>query len=1062
MKGWNHVPRIEMGSRTRQQVEKLLRQGAIWNPYGVDMPAAERTSIVKELSSIGFRQSHVEEAVQQCKDREETLEWLLLHVPEDDLPPWSLPENYSAGLTIGATDLKREGAIARLTQAGYAVDICRKVYDESAGDEGLAAETLQAMLYSAPASQNTDGNSLTRPAEECWEEEMSSLEAVLGTAFTQISPVVCQIHLEGVMNGPNQRIDASVQYRKSPHYPAQVVVSIIAPLPSYIKLSITRQVLAYMAESLQGEETKLWLAMDWIQANIKGIIERPGKLRDIASVASAASEATSAKPMRNQGRRPPRHPKPLKWVVSSEAKEQWFKREQNPAYQKMLQQRKKLPAWQIQEEIVSTVADNQVTIISGETGSGKSTQSVQFILDDLYRQGLGQAANIVVTQPRRISALGLADRVSEERCSQIGQEIGYTIRGESKTSLQTRITFVTTGVLLRRLQTSGGQASDVVASLADVSHVVIDEVHERSLDTDFLLAIIRDVLVVRKDLKLILMSATLDSASFREYFAVQKLTVGLVGIEGRTYPVQDFYLDDVIEMTAFNPDSRGRGYHGEETTTATPPSSGAVDQDQVIAQTIRKLGHRINLNLVVETTKAVDFELSHSPEKDGGILIFLPGVAEINQACNLLRSQDNLHVLALHASLETKEQRRVFVPAPHGKRKVVVATNVAETSITISDIVAVIDSGRVKETSFDAEKNMRRLEEAWVSRAAAKQRRGRAGRVREGTCYKLFTRNQEGLMAERPEPEIRRVPLEQLCLSVRAMGIRDVASFLANTPTPPESRAVGGAITMLGRIGALDGSELTALGQQLAMIPADLRCGKLMVFGAIFGCLDECVTLAAILNTRSPFVSPQDKRELAKEARMRFSEGEGDLLTDLRAVQEWDNQMAHRHGSQRQVRQFCEDNFLSWQTLQDIATTRSQYYTALAEIGIRSGSGISPISTSPKLLRALTASAFTPQIARIQFPDKKFASSMSGAVELDPEARTIKYFAQDPQGQQSRVFVHPSSTLFDAHGFSGGANFLSYFTMMQTSKIFVRDLTREFLSFFTSLLLRNPCRTSRC
>ncbi len=169
-----------------------------------------------------------------------------------------------------------------------------------------------------------------------------------------------------------------------------------------------------------------------------------------------------------------------------------------------------------------------MTIISGETGSGKSTQSVQFVLDDLYSRGLGSAANIVVTQPRRISALGLADRVSEERCSPVGQEIGYTIRGESRSSIRTKITFVTTGVLLRRLQVSGGRIEDVVASLADVSHVVLDEVHERSLDTDFLLTILRDVLRQRRDLKLILMSATLDSSTFSDYFVREGLTVGAV------------------------------------------------------------------------------------------------------------------------------------------------------------------------------------------------------------------------------------------------------------------------------------------------------------------------------------------------------------------------------------------------------------------------------------------------------------------------------------------------------------------------------------------------------
>jgi ATP-dependent RNA helicase DHX57 len=590
-------------------------------------------------------------------------------------------------------------------------------------------------------------------------------------------------------------------------------------------------------------------------------------------------------------------------------------------------------------------------------------------------------------------------------------------------------------VLLRRLQTSGGRVEDVVSSLADVSHIVVDEVHERSLDTDFLLSIVRDVLYKRRDLKLILMSATLDAASFRDYFTAdrQGVTVGLVEISGRTYPVRDYYLDDVIRMTGFSVSNRWDSY---DDGGATTPSG---NQDDPINKTIMKLGTRINYDLLGETVKGIDEDLS-STQKAGGILIFLPGVAEINRACNALRMSPSLHVLPLHASLETREQRKVFAPAPPGKRKVVVATNVAETSITIDDIVAVIDSGRVKETSFDPANNMRKLEETWASLAACKQRRGRAGRVQAGKCYKLYTRNLEYQMAERPEPEIRRVPLEQLCLAVRAMGVRDISHFLSRAPTPPEATAVEGAITMLRRMGALDGDELTSLGQQLAMIPADLRCGKLMVYGAIFGCLDDCVTIAAILSTKSPFLSPADKRAEAKEAKMRFARGDGDLLTDLRAYQEWDGMMADRGIQHRRVRQWCDENFLSFPTLSDIASTRSQYYTSLSEMGIRPSFSQSAVSTP--LLRALTASAFTPQICRIQFPDKKFATSMSGAVELDPEAKTIRYFAQD----HGRVFIHPSSTMFDSQAFSGSASFLSYFNMMATSKVFIRDLTRRLLS----------------
>ncbi|KAL1892084.1 putative ATP-dependent RNA helicase ucp12 [Sporothrix stenoceras] len=1077
MRGWTNIPKIEMGGKTRAMLEDLLRRESIWNPYGVEMPADVRKKIVDELSRIGFRRSHVEEAVAVCKDRDETLEWLLVHVPEDDLPPWSLPESYTAGVSVAATDLRREGAIQRLAQSGYSADLCRKVYDANDGDECRAAEALQAILLGRDSSANGEGDDET-PAfllssydspEEGWAAELASLESVYGSDhYSQPSADMCQIRLDGVVNnnatatsrGKTTEVEASLQFRRSPNYPAELLIAVLAPqLPSYIKLSIIKKALAYVHESLRDEETKIFFVVDWVQQNINDIIERPGALRDIAAAASAASNETeadggssalAAAARKKAAKRSQRKPKPLVWKADDRSKQDWQRHQETPALKRMLDQRRRLPAWEVRETVVDTVSANQVTIISGETGSGKSTQAVQFVLDDLYQRGLGHVANIMVTQPRRISALGLADRVSEERCSSLGDEVGYVIRGESKVNsggiaARTRITFVTTGVLLRRLQVSGGRIEDVVASLADVSHIVIDEVHERSLDTDFLLCILRDVLRVRTDLKLVLMSATLDASTFKDYFAREGLSVGSVQIAGRTFPVDDMYLDDVIRATGFGMDGNfGRGYRDNNRGGGNKDKEGGAEYDP-INKIIQQLGSRVNYALVADTTRAIDEELTGT-NQTGGILIFMPGTNEINQVCNQLRSgpgANNLHVLALHASLETKEQRRVFAPPPAGRRKVVVATNVAETSITIDDIVAVIDTGRVKETSYDATTNMRKLEETWASRAACKQRRGRAGRVRAGKCYKLYTRNLElQTMPERPEPELRRVPLEQLCLSVRAMGIVDVAGFLARAPTPPEVAAVDGALSLLRRMGVLDGDHLTALGRQLAAIPADLRCGKLMVFGALFGCLHECVTVAAILSGRSPFVMPPpEKRELAKAARMRFTSptsGDGDLLTDLRAVLQWDQIVRDSNPYGKASKAFCEDNFLAVQTLIDIASTRTQLYSSLAELGIRRPPETSTAAPpNHLLLRALTAAAFTPQIARIQLPDQKFATSVSGTVAIDPEARTIRYFSRD----HGRVFVHPSSTLFDSQGFGGRAAFLSYFSLISTSKVFVRDLT---------------------
>ncbi|KZF26539.1 P-loop containing nucleoside triphosphate hydrolase protein [Xylona heveae TC161] len=1049
MKGWTRAAKIEMGKRMRSTIERLIRTHAVWNAYSVQIPNTQRKKIVDELCTLGFRKSHAEEAVQQCKDQEEALEWLLVHVPEDDLPKWSLPEGYVAGISMASGDLRREAAVKRLAAAGYATELCEKAFDAHRGDEGKAAETLQRVLLhddEDPFGTDTPDVSSLEIADgnedgemSVWDEEQITLEAIFGERFQSPSPNVCRIQLE--VQKAKKPFTLQVR-RPSRPYPACIpIISVTAEgLPAYIRLSIIRRTAEYAEISLIGEQM-IFNLVDWLEHEIPNIIENPGRLSDISSAASAAGEVQAApKPVPGKSK-PRRAPRQINWQPGTEASlsalSRWQSAMNQPAGKKMLAARQSLPAWSLKDILVKTVNDHQVTIISGETGSGKSTQSVQFVLDDLIRRQLGGAANIICTQPRRISALGLADRVSEERCSTVGDEVGYAIRGESKQKPgTTKITFVTTGVLLRRLQTSGGSEADVVAALSDVSHVVVDEVHERSLDTDFLLVLLRGVLQRRKDLKLILMSATLDAEIFENYFRGSG-KVGRVEIQGRTFPVQDYYLDDILRKVNFTSSSGGKELEDDES------GDGISSQESSVANAIQRIGMRINYDLIARTVQYIDAELG---DQDGGILIFLPGTLEINRTLDAVKAIPNIHALPLHASLLPAEQRRVFPPAPKGKRKVIAATNVAETSITIQDIVAVIDTGRVKETSFDPQNNMVKLEEVWASRAACKQRRGRAGRVRAGECYKLYTRNAEmSKMMERPDPEIRRVPLEQLCLSVKAMGVQDVPSFLASALTPPESMAVEGAIDLLGRMGALDGDSLTALGRHLAMIPADLRCGKLIVYGAAFGCLEACLTVAAILTVKSPFVSPQAKRDESKAARAAFARSHGDLLGDLRAYEEW-LEVRKTSTSQREVRAWCDDNFLSFQTLMDILSNRSQYLTSLKEIGFipvtyhsssSLNSGFNKNNDNDGLIRALIAGAFNPQIARIEFPEKKFAASISGAVELDPEARMIKYFNQE----NGRVFVHPSSTLFDAQSFPGSAVFMSYFNKMATSKVFIRELT---------------------
>ena len=1047
--GWTKAPAVDLGKYVRVKVEDLVRKGAVWNPRGIIMTVSQKQHVLQNLTQLGFRRSHVEEAVEECKDREEALEWLLIHVPEDDLPKWTFPETYAPGVSMASGSLKREASVVRLSSGGYSTELCGQVLDVCNGDEDRAAEALQNKLvendHLSEANIGFEGSPLILSTEEktTWEGEQATLAAIYQDRFAVNPDLSWHIVLQVSRSTKSFQLNV----RKSSFYPRYPpIISVVSSgLPAYIRLSIIRKAVDYTSTNLLGHPMVFDL-VDWLETAIPDILENPGKLRDVAAGTLGFDKLQRmpvASTLRNAN-------KPIHSLDSkSTSKEsllmldRWQARQSDPRQQKMRLRRQTLPAWNLQEAIVQTVRDYQVTIISGETGSGKSTQSVQFILDDMIQRQLGASANIICTQPRRISALSLADRISDERCGTVGDEVGYAIRGESRQKARvTKITFVTTGILLRRLQTSGGSSEAVVAALEDVSHVVVDEVHERSLDTDFLLVLLRDVLKRRQSLKVILMSATLDAAIFEDYFGGPSI-VGKVEIPGRTFPVEDYYLDDVVQFTSFRA--------GFQNARPEEREESWEDLEISVSNTIRGIGVDINYELIASTVQAIDLELG---AELGGILIFLPGTLEINRTIEALRRFPNVVAFPLHASLTPAEQRRVFPPVPKGRRKVIAATNVAETSITIEDIVAVIDLGKVKETSFDPQNNMIKLEEVWASRAACKQRRGRAGRVRAGKCYKLYTRNAEANMAERPAPEIKRVPLEQLCLSVRAMGITDIPEFLANALTPPEPDAVEGAIRLLRRMGALEGDHLTALGRHLSVIPADLRCGKLMVYGATFGCLEACLTVAAILTVKSPFISPQAKRDQSKAARAAFASGSGDLLCGLRAFEAWSN--INRSSGYRVARSWCEEQFLSSQTLNDIANNRNQYLSSLIDIGYLPSSyrssADSPLnahSSNDALIRALVAGAFNPQLARIELPNQKYASSVSGAFALDPEARTIKFFNQE----NGRVFVHPSSTLFDAQGFIGGSMYMSYFSKMATSKVFIRELTRK-LPLFSSHVIR--------
>jgi HrpA-like RNA helicase len=1024
-RAWERAPGVDMGKKVRFDVESLIRETVIWNMKGIKMTSEDISSVVREFSKLDFRKAHIEEACEICKDKEEVLEWLLTHVPEDDLPKWSLPENYTAGVSMASSDLKKDASVKRLASGGYATDLCEEMLNRYEWNEREAAFMLQAQLLQIPEYQSLQGQlqGASLEDQDYWGEEQDVLSSIYGERYSRKSAYASRITLD--LEYIPTPVTIALQ-KPVKNYPNELPILMIqAKLPAYIRLSITKQALLQASASFRGEPM-IFNLVDWLEQNASRILSNPGRLSSLSSASIAGGPKATPKLQYRRKNLPNPIDMSPNSTRSQKIREEWKIKQANPALQQLLATRHSLPAWKVRQEVINAVNKNQVTIISGETGSGKSTQSVQFVLDDLIERGLGATANIICTQPRRISALGLADRVAEERGGKVGNEVGYIIRGDSKTQYgTTKITFVTTGVLLRRLQTSGGSEDDVLAALADVSHVVIDEVHERAVDADFLLVLLKRVLKRRRDLKVILMSATADSDAFEEYFS-EIGTVGRVHIYGRTFPVTDYYKDDIIRLT---------GYKSQEVEES---EMSQMDEKSVSA-VLRASGMGIDYGFIAKTVEVIDKSLG---DTEGGILIFLPGMMEIERTLQALRHNSKLYTLPLHASLPPSEQRRVFPSAPRGTRKVIAATNVAETSITIPDIVAVIDTGRVKETTFDPVSSTQKLVEAWASRAACAQRRGRAGRVQEGICYKLFTRNMESNMRERPDPEILRVPLEQLCLSVKSMGVHDVASFLESALTPPSSYAVKAALQILLRIGALESTGgLTALGKHLAMIPADLKSAKLLVMGCTFGCADSCLSIAAILASRSLFVNPPDKREEVKKTRFDFAPGQGDLISDLRAYEAWTEK--RKTLSSRDLREWCSEHFLGSQTLRDVESNRAQLISALQDIGFLSLSyprssesqSLNTNNGNDALLRALIAASLYPQLLRIEFPATKFVASHTGSVAIDPEARTIKFWDED----NNRAFVHPSSVCFEAgRGWSSDVRFLAAWERFESGTSYSR------------------------
>ncbi|GAA6063881.1 hypothetical protein JCM10212_005873 [Sporobolomyces blumeae] len=639
---------------------------------------------------------------------------------------------------------------------------------------------------------------------------------------------------------------------------------------------------------------------------------------------------------------------------------------------KLRNQRASLPVTSHASSVLSKIAVSPVVVVLAATGSGKTTQIPQLILDDWISDGKGAECNIVCTQPRRIAAISVAERVAKERGQVIGDQVGYQVRFEAKPPKRDgSILFCTTGLFLRRLQSDldkstsseGGVVPEGEAFLDGVTHVAVDEVHERDVDTDLLLFVLRRLLWERrkqgkKEIKVVLMSATIDPTLFTGYFKDPDsgMLAPTVEVPGRSFPVEKYWLDDVVDtlQDLRLPQNRG-GWVWSEKSVQPYLQRELVPVIPLDPRTGKVVGHIDDLDMPYPLISLIiAYVLSKSDE--GHVLVFLPGWDEIQAVRNILQDRSRFPLLdldindssrfelhVLHSTIPIADQQAVFEPPSNPNvRRIVLSTNIAETSVTIPDVVYVVDSAKAKEKIYDPERRLSQLVSAWTGTSNVLQRAGRAGRHREGEYYGIVSKARFKAMDIHQTVEMLRTDLASTAMHVTGLQLPGLSVFdvLSSTIQPPEPQRVTAALETLLHVGAIDINErLTSLGRVLLQLPVEAAIGKLCLLGSFFRCLDQTLTLAAILTNRDPFLSPPLMKEQADRVKNSWAPAEfrGDPFAILQAYNAW--WALQGKGDYVMANNFARENFLSKPTLLLIQKIKDHLVSSLDRAGVLQISG---------------------------------------------------------------------------------------------------------------------------